>query len=197
MDSEFRGHTGELKHDSPGLLGLVRQFLREDEVKQLAEVYCEACRCGALNESSVVRQPGISYNPRPARICQILINECSEKGLRVLGAAMYACAARNGESGSAFVEEWQIASRVRMEISNYRDGHRFELTEVEEAIFLAVKLDELRHMHMTPLPEEHKRDVYRQVKEKLVPSIVHSSSSRLKALIESWLNRFERGMSRP
>ena len=72
-------HTGQLQADAPGLVGALRRLYQGQDLEYLLSRYALACQLGALYETPVCRGFGASFNPRPSRICSLLISAEKEK----------------------------------------------------------------------------------------------------------------------
>jgi hypothetical protein len=94
-------------------------------------------------EPELGRPAGQSFNPRPARLCQILIKEIQEKDQGVLAAAMLSCLspAELEDLRSSQVEWEPEVTLALTAISHSSAGASRE----SQAIGLAGLLDEIRH----------------------------------------------------
>ena len=119
------GHTGDLKTDSPALFGELKRRFSIEEASRASVEYATCASKGGLNEGLIVRDPEVSFNPRPARICLILLKEVKEVSI--------------GEI---------------LEVLQVETLQQPALTTVP-SVKLALIIDELRHLHMTKLsPQE-------------------------------------------
>ena len=148
MDQPERRDTGALAQDSPALFRAINRLFSPIEADLMARLYSCAAQAGGLAEGPIVRAPMASFNPRPARLCKILLRECEERDIQVLAAALLLGApslAVPPTAGEAFnlVEEYQ-----KFRVGALRTQPSLKL----ERIHLAVLLDDLRHLHMTKLP---------------------------------------------
>ena len=185
-----RSSPRELASDSPSLWGSLQRRILDSDRAQLAEIYSLACAYGALSEGGVRREGGASFNPRPARICQILINECNESDPDVFAAAMLACCTSQPDFqvASPAAVGWGVASRV----IRVQSGLEIQFDETVARVLLALQLDELRHLHMTELSCVERQLLCGRVAN-LLPQIEESSSNRrLKMLVVAAIDRFER-----
>ena len=126
---------------SQALAALLRKRLPAAEVQRIEELYHWAAEHGALVETGTKRGEGVSFNPRPARICQLLIVEGSRSQSRVLEAALLATAANEIDPPAEFKEAAQIAIKVGEAGPDSTDLDAF-------AISLCIALDSVRHLHM-------------------------------------------------
>ena len=159
-------HTGDLKIDSPGILRTLRNFLTPPEIEEFAEAYLTSINSGGGNEEGLTRKEGASYNPRPARVCEILIKECKENRLEVLLAALYSCA-----PGCNVTEDINKESSL--------------------CIALAITLDTLRHLHMSDLSNKDKKIETDLAKGLLGSAEDSAPAARLCTMIQTSLERLE------
>jgi len=184
-------HIGELRSDSPGLYRTLLRRMGKEGFARVERAYAEAARCGALEEAPVLRDPGASFNPKPARICQILVAELSEFRELVLSASMLSCVSPEKMVPIPLLSEEQA---VALLVHEWLSGkHRRSTSVVVERISLALKLDQLRHLHMTGLDLDGIRRVYSEVTMSLLPSVSYPENVRLKTLLETCVMRFEQG----
>lgn len=143
------GHNGDLAHDSPALFGaLKRVFCDGDDshsnyIKLLEKVYSASVANGALEEVELTREPEASYNPRPARVCQILLKEVGESDPAVLAAAMLCCATR--------LPAHEIVAGSHKLFSLVAEYPKDVLSAVER-VKLALLIDDIRHIHRSTRP---------------------------------------------
>lgn len=166
MTKEFTKHCGDLPTDSPGLWRTLAHILSKEELCSMQRIYAEAAKNGALNDFPIKREPGVNYNPHPARLCQILIAELKETRYEALAAAVNYC------------------TKDSPQINNN--------PQIREAITLAHTLDTLRHLHMSTLNTKEKEQIYNHTKDQLIPSITHPENERLKILLTTCIERYKR-----
>lgn len=66
---------GDISHDSPVLAGAISRHLAKDSHARVVAAFRVAVRRGACLEAEIPREEEVSFNPRPARLAIILINE--------------------------------------------------------------------------------------------------------------------------
>lgn len=185
-------HIGILKKDSPGLSALIDGLFSQEEQHYIHKAYSLAFRYGALNEGEVKRIEGASYNPRPARIAQILLTEGSIKECDVLITSILNCA-----EPIIFKEEpndTHIYYSNDTTIRSILSGIPYKnIASPLIAIVFSHILDKLRHLHMCNFdPIEYKKrlkqidNIYYSIKESEKDLIIHS---RLMQLIEAAITR--------
>ena len=167
MTDKGHMHTGDLKTDSPGILRSLKAFLTPIEIQEFSEAYLTSIQSGGNIENGLTRKENASYNPRPARICEILIKETKESRLEVLLAALYSCAPN---------------CTVTEDISK----------ESSLCIALAITLDTLRHLHMTNLSNKDKKIEIDLAKGLIGSAEDSTSAARLCTMIKTSLKRLEK-----
>ena len=65
--------SGNLRQDSQALFGILTKELKITDSNIIDEAYKMSCDHQGLLEETEHRTPGSSFNPKPARIAQILI----------------------------------------------------------------------------------------------------------------------------
>ncbi len=175
---------------SPHLAGVLSRLETSGNPDALAEALTFAINHGALTELDFVRETGISFNPRPARIGLILLNEAGVRRLDPLAAAALACVHRDEQSAALSnfpTEIWALA------LSSTAPPE--ELSGEAQLIALSALLDRARHLHLAPvnLRSELWPLVFTQVKSAL--PIAAQNSPHLGILLRTWAERFERRLS--
>lgn len=131
------GHTGDLKTDSPALFGELKRRFSIEEASRVSAEYTTCVSNGGLNEGLIVRDPEVSFNPRPARICLILLKELKEVSIGEL-----------------------------LEVLKLETLQQPTLTALP-SVKLALIVDELRHLHMTKLSSQEIRARIREIQRDL------------------------------
>lgn len=131
--------TGELHSDSPKLWFLLQRTLDAAGIKEIVSSYQTSVLKGAAIEDPVIRHVGVSYNPKPARILDLLIRDGGIKDVALLKSALE-----------------QIS-----------DKQRSEPAKADLTIELAILLDQLRHLHMSSLTNEQQLNEALKAQSKL------------------------------
>jgi len=134
---------GNLLSDSPGLALYLRNHLSPSELKAVAEAYSESVKLGGCNEGLVERDPEVSYNPRPARILKLLIEECGVSDVDLMIDALKAL---------PLFESFE-AGAVATTLTNIREKSANRLNKAEHLLGVML-LDYLRHLHMSKISPE-------------------------------------------
>lgn len=143
-------HTGDLYKDSPGLSLLLKGALTPQEQAKLVTLYELACQHGALNEGAITRLEGANFNPRPARIIQILLTDGANSDCTTLAGSLVSCA-----ESTLFEAHPELADQFYksyLAIHSALSGDQSKsLVSTEKAIVFSHLLDEVRHLHMRHL----------------------------------------------
>lgn len=76
---------------SPALLRACRTVLSPEDLQLFRQIFDLVCDSGALREVDFERAPDTSFNPRPARIAQICIDEGDIRDLPTLAVSVLSC----------------------------------------------------------------------------------------------------------
>lgn len=152
MDKPERRDTGVFANDAPALFCALGRMYNKEILKSFEELYHNMVLAGGLHEGAIARAPNASFNPRPARLCKILLRETNEQDVNVLGAALIIAVPDNFETPVA----WQAACELAKQARTFRAQPLSKPDAPIERLHLAVLLDDLRHLHMTTLPHSEK-----------------------------------------
>ncbi len=75
--------TGSLKLDSPSLHSKLKRLFTNEEILTLEASYNEICKSPFILSENNWREVGVNFNPKPARILEILI-ECGANSYQLL-----------------------------------------------------------------------------------------------------------------
>ena len=167
-----------LKAASPALQGELELHYGTSEVAMLSQVFEVACENGALFENGVRRAEGASFNPRPARIAQIILANTKGWTAETLASAILCCCKR--DALTAFNTFSQQTIKI---CENFFSGHP-ESHPQSAIIALALSLDELRHLHMTAKPADERDKVVNRSIELCTKCRSISGTEKLIKLVE-------------
>jgi len=138
------GLATKFKSECPGVFGLVSRLLGEDAASALATDYEVVSQHDGNCVPAVIREEGVSHNPRVGRVLSIVIQDGGVQDRDSIRSAMYACAPRLTPP-----EELEpLGSEVRNLLST---------EAVANTIQLALELDFIRHLHMTTYSTEDRQ----------------------------------------
>lgn len=173
-DGDF---TGDLSHDSPQLAGHLRRFFSEMDRQALADIYKDVWKCGGCLDE-VLREPGVSFNPKPARLCCLLIQEGDVRDAELLSITLLSCVPRNSPK---LIPDSASAIRCRQTPIDTR----------LEPLYVVHDIDILRHAHMELSSPSYSDQVIAEI-SKRAPLYLHSSK-RIRDIFEHALRRCIKG----
>jgi hypothetical protein len=183
--------SGKLNLDSRALiLALAAAGFQQSSIDTLSTAYRFSFENGGTNEQPIKREEGVSFNPRPARICQILLQDAQERDLQALCAALLVTLAR---IETVPPEELQQALEVAQNARRFL-SERTQVDACAERVALSYHLDNLRHLHMTDLPLESPRAALQRTSE-ILSRIQHEQNGRLSEMIKTSLRLMERRLA--
>ena len=135
---------------SQALDALLRKRLSATAAARITALYRWAAQHGSLEEPGIVRAAGVSFNPKPSRICQLLISEGQVTDGHSIEAALLAISSPSAEPPSGFERAGELAALVRDPVLSASNSDAF-------SVALAIALDTVRHLHMGDDPELRRR----------------------------------------
>ena len=130
---------------SKSLVSVLNRTFSANDVALVVEFYGNSITLDDQEERSIHREKGVSFNPRPCRICEILITLCDTKDSNILTSALTSCSNYNVyDSASDF--------------SSHVDSPF-------EPVMNAILLDTLRHLHLSSQGHEAKVSFVERVRD--------------------------------
>ncbi len=77
-----------IRKHSPNLAGVVERLFDAKDLETIEVAFIKAIEQGGLEELDFTRESGVSYNPRPARIALILLNDAHIRDVEVITDAI-------------------------------------------------------------------------------------------------------------
>lgn len=172
---------------SPALRGVIRRNFVESDREVIERAFQLALRSGGESEIGFDREEGVSYNPRPARVAQILVGDGGVLNPEAVAAATLAAS----DVSEASVRSAGLPEGVVNMLGAVR--RRDSTSSESVGIRLAMMLDFARHLHLLPKG----RDVLPELEEfwSAWSSVIESGREpfpRLAQLLENWRLRHER-----
>lgn len=171
---------GELATESQQLYGLFRRHFSTDELERLKAAYRYAVKNGGCEEPAE-RAPGVSYNPRPARICCLLIQEEKVTDPQLMISALLSSLHESviARSTGEFEQE-AVADALAVAKRSFPCPIRLE------PLYLAHDLDILRHAHMSNQRDDRLSSVLSEISRR---AACYSGTGRLHNLLSHALRR--------
>lgn len=160
--------VGKLRVDALGLVSSL-EATHPQVVSALELTYSAIYDVNTFREPHLGRTDGASYNPRPARVCQILIKEVHEREADILCAAM----------------------RRSVGLDDTLTPQPNE--QSAERIALAIALDDVRHVHQLADPHSAQQ-ILDRARVLLEGVLVAEQNSRLQLLLSAAYDRTLRNM---
>lgn len=135
----------------PGLVSVLSRTLDRRDVEALAADYEVVVAHGGNEELAITREEGLSFNPRVARIVLLSHREAGVTSLHQLRVALYSAV----DAGHPVCGEDAVA--VERDLARVRGISR-EDSEWMKGVAIVRLLDEVRHLHMTTLGGEARRE---------------------------------------
>lgn len=181
--------SGILRIDAPKLFRELQRRLAGQSLIEIEQLYKKLGELGCLNDQPIKREKGVSFNPRPARICQILISEVHEDKFNMFAAAHLMCA-NPDITIEGYKDAQLIVDQARSLLTIQSPSLMREFSMLSERIALAWRLDELRHIHMSEIDSAKIEDLVCSTNN-LLNSVDQIKNKRLIVLITTVLRRYQ------
>lgn len=185
-DEIFPGHTGELATDSPRVWRTLGR-LHPEQLPRFEEAYRFTAENGGLLEHPVIREPGIRFNPRPARIVDLLFSNGFSHVPELLTAGFLCCIQEKSfkEATLRFKESASLLSDFRALLEDDAEIDSLH----PQALFMAFSLDCGRHLHMTDLGPEEQAALYKTIDARALRKKI-AGSEALRNRLTAWCEAF-------
>jgi hypothetical protein len=159
--------------ECPGLAGSLARLYGKEVAAEFAGYYCEVADRAGNDELGVVREEGVSFNPRIARVISLVVQDCSEVTPRVLRAAAY----------STLPPHVEIPTDAYSDVVAVREATPSS-PEWVSCVALALMLDRIRHLHMADIAIGEKERILSNVEcsPLLTPGVGSPENLRLKVI---------------
>jgi hypothetical protein len=173
--------SGDLAQDSPALWGTVNGWLSAAELERLGTLYRVIMSEGGLDTPGIIREVGVSFNPRPARVAGIVVTDAGLRTGSAIGAVFELCRAPSNDEKSEHTQP--VRGLLRGERCN---------DPAAIAIAAAFALDDLRHLHMTDLTVAERKQRAVAIDTNIPRQLRQSLPTKLRARVEAALDRYLR-----
>lgn len=136
--------TSKFQSECPGVFGILTRLLGEESLRLLAQDYELVVLHHANYEPAVIRDEGVSFNPRVGRVLSIVVQDGGLQGQDAIRSAIYACAPR-------------LAPPDELEPLGSEARNLLSTEPIPNTIQLALELDFIRHLHMTTYSNEDRQ----------------------------------------
>ncbi len=186
MKTDSGDKIGDLMFDSPGVWDLIQRSIEISFHAEILSAYTLACRHGALSEWPVKREVGVSYNPRPARLMHILLQEAKERNGVIIAAAPLTCAEN---LSTISIDSLSDQLRPSFELAQEVADEVCLPSQNVTRLVLSKLIDDIRHLHMTHFTASEQREYATRTQQKLLTLPEASKEERLSSLLVAALER--------
>lgn len=150
-----------LRENAPKVFTALARFLPDPHLDQLAAEYFECVELGGNVEPGMVREEGVSFNPRMARVLSLLLTDGGVRDLDTLRASLYAASPRAVQD-SADLTPPELRDVV---VAVWADPCT---TSTAALIRGVIELDAVRHLHQTTYPGAEREAMLARVEQTIV-----------------------------
>jgi len=139
----------DFQKECPGVYASLSRMLTEVDLQVISSDYARAAEHGGNHETALTREEGVSFNPRLARVLSILLLDGDVREVSYLRASLFAALHHGTEVVVSLTPE-----ELRVAVAECRN-----LDSTDEralAVQAAIRLDLVRHFHMTAHSREEK-----------------------------------------
>jgi hypothetical protein len=134
--------TNTLRENAPKVFAVLARYLADPHLDQLAAEYFECVELGGNEEPGMVREEGVSFNPRMARVLSLLLTDGGVRDLDTLRVSLYAASPRAVQD-SAHLAPTELRELV---VAVWTDPCAMLTAALIRG---AIELDAVRHLHQT------------------------------------------------
>lgn len=131
-----------LKLGAPKVLSALGRFLDPTQLEQIATDYQRCAELGGNAEPGLVREEGVSFNPRLARVLSLLVTDGNVRDPATLRAALYT--ATLTVVGGVGLESFVPPELLRVVEAVEEASHSLPEAALIRGV---IELDTLRHVH--------------------------------------------------
>lgn len=158
---------------------------RGAELEYLHSLFNYSFTHGGREEDVVIREEGESFNPRLARLAQLLISEGGETSASVIGAAFLMVL----EKKSAAAAPANAETKALAEAAHART---FDRLPAAAALALAYHLDQIRHLHRSRRSQSESSALLESARTLLSLASPEGRSQRLYTVLTHAISQQER-----
>jgi hypothetical protein len=181
----------QLSEQAPGILGIFGRLFDTPTIHYLTRVYETALAHGGAIEHPVLREDDASFNPRPARIAQIIWTETRCQEALPYALAFLSCCHPEEQAGLS--KEFPTEVAQCFPIWQQMAMPDIDTPQLVHDIALAQMLDKARHLHMTDLSESDQREFHHFVVNEIImcakPSAQNSITRKLQHWAALWIHQ--------
>jgi len=178
---------------SPKTYFYLKEVFSEVELEQIGKSFLNVIRIAGPEEATTIREPGVSFNPRPARLCEILCREGDEKNLSAFIAVLASVVIDQRVAPEGFSPEETINAGAIINFPNIPETpNKPSLTkETIELCFLCRSIDKLRHLHMSSMSKTEVKQQIESIKLAVTNLSQLAPDSKLRLMFQTSLRHAE------
>ena len=147
----------DLPDELPRVFITLGRFLSEKQYREIVRQYRAVDELGANIDRETIREDGVSFNPRVARILSILLTDAGCRDCAVLVSAIWSCLAYDSTYGKIENDFLDVPSEYRGSVDAVIDNPRQDSSTA--CIRAALDLDRIRHLHISSLEYSKRGEV--------------------------------------
>ena len=180
--------NGNLATDSPSIYQILKISVDNNSLNQIARLYKKATNLGALSEIPVVRQPQASFNPKPARLLNLVLSKADLNDLSALKLAILVCCDKNQlNSLEGNLDEVEVKHALSIHAKDYKN-----LGKKEKIVLACYFLDLIRHLHMTKLSSAEQSELADKILREVLPVLDFEECKTLRLMLIKAIERTQR-----
>jgi hypothetical protein len=167
-----------MRSEAPGLTFKLARFFSAEVVDQLEVHFDRVVQLGGNQEEGFVREEGVSFNPRTARIASLMLEHCKTPSPEAIAAAMWSLVPSE-------VAELEASAPhlCKLIAAVFDDSEGAVINSISATIRAVVLLDRLRHLHMTTLSADEKARILEAAQNSSVLADDFPISQQLRAKV--------------
>jgi hypothetical protein len=138
-----------LQDELPRVFISLRRFLSDQQYRELVRQYLAVDKLGANIDRETIREDGVSFNPRIARILSILLTDAGCRDCAVLASGIWSCLAYDITFRTVEGNCFDVPSEYRASVDAVIGTPRRDSSTAY--IRAALDLDRMRHLHISSL----------------------------------------------
>jgi hypothetical protein len=175
-----------MRKKAPGLTLKLERCFEPAVIELLAHHYERVEAAGGNEELNMVREEGVSFNPRIARVASLMLEQLQQQA-EAIAAAMWSLV--DGDIESLATSDPVVYGIV----TEVRQGEATGDLTPRAAVIIAVReLDRVRHLHMTHSSNHDKRDYLESLKARSIFSSADLISEVLRTKLQHAIGMQER-----
>ncbi len=183
-----------IKQYSPHLSFVLARAFPQEALVLFDDAFDAAVKANGMVEEDFEREEGASFNPRPARIALILINDGKVREVNTIASGIIFPSEQSIETNSnkhfsALPEKiLEVRNRARDLLQN-PESYKANESQAAATVVLASWLDRMRHLRIAtaPLPAKSRDDLLQRT-EKILTQF-GTANSGIAFLLEVWMKR--------